>query len=67
MKAFLFKKGLIIILVLSMKLPKPDLELLDKQLTYCEHMKIKPIIVLNKIDLVDANVVENIKETEAKI
>ena len=25
-------------------------------------MKIKPIIVLNKIDLVDANVVENIKE-----
>lgn len=51
-----------IILVLSMKLPKPDLELLDKQLTYCEHMKIKPIIVLNKIDLVDANVVENIKE-----
>ncbi len=40
-----------IIFVVSMKLPKPDLELLDKQLAYAEFMKIKPIICLNKIDL----------------
>ena len=40
-----------IILVLSMKLPKPDLELLDKQLVYAEFLGIKPIICLNKIDL----------------
>ena len=37
-----------IILVLSMKLPKPDLELLDKQLVYAEFLGIKPIICLNK-------------------
>ena len=42
-----------IILVVSMKLPKPDLILLDKQLAYAEYMGIKPIICLNKIDLVD--------------
>lgn len=50
-----------LILVLSMKLPKPDLELLDKQLAYAEYMKIKPIILLNKIDLVDEEVTQNIK------
>ena len=42
-----------IILVVSMKLPKPDLLLLDKQLVYAEYMDIKPIICLNKIDLED--------------
>lgn len=55
------------ILVLSMKLPKPDLELLDKQLAYAEYMKIKPIICLNKIDLEDTEVVENIEELYTKI
>lgn len=40
-----------IILVVSMKMPKPDLLLLDKQLVYAEYMNIKPIICLNKIDL----------------
>ncbi len=40
-----------IILVVSMRLPKPDLELLDKQIVYAETLKIKPIICLNKIDL----------------
>lgn len=55
------------ILVLSMKLPKPDLELLDKQLAYCEYMKIKPIIVLNKIDLVDKAITRHIKEIYEKI
>ena len=49
-----------IILVVSMKLPKPDLELLDKQLAYAEYMKIKPIICLNKIDLEDDKIIENI-------
>lgn len=49
-----------IILVLSMKLPKPDLLLLDKQLVYAEYMKIKPIICLNKIDLEDEGKINQI-------
>jgi len=40
-----------IILVLSVKEPKPDLLMLDKQLAYIEFLNIKPIIVINKIDL----------------
>lgn len=40
-----------IILVLSVKEPKPDLLMLDKQLAYAEFLNIKPIIVINKIDL----------------
>lgn len=56
-----------IILVISMKLPKPDLELLDKQLVYAEYLKIKPIIVLNKIDLAKDNEVKNIKNIYEKI
>lgn len=40
-----------IILVLSSKHPKPDLLMLDKQLAFAEYLNIKPIIVLNKIDL----------------
>lgn len=51
-----------IILVVSMKLPKPDLELLDKQLAYAEYIKIKPIICLNKIDLEDENTIQKIEE-----
>ena len=46
-----------IILVVSMKLPKPDLLLLDKQLAYSEYMNIKPIICLNKIDVETHNIV----------
>ena len=34
-----------IVLVVSMKLPKPDLLLLDKQLVYAEYINIKPIIL----------------------
>lgn len=49
-----------IILVVSMKLPKPDLLLLDKQLAYAEYMNIKPIICLNKIDLEDEDKIDNI-------
>lgn len=56
-----------IILVVSMKLPKPDLELLDKQLAYSEYMKIKPIICLNKIDLEDEEYIKNISGVYEKI
>ena len=49
-----------IILVVSMKLPNPDLLLLDKQLVYAEYNKIKPIICLNKIDLEEEETIENI-------
>ena len=52
-----------LILVVSIKLPKPDLFLLDKQLVYAEFMKIKPIICLNKIDLDSANVASEIENT----
>lgn len=51
-----------IILVVSMKMPKPDLLLLDKQLVYAEHKNIKPIICLNKIDLEDEEKINNIYE-----
>lgn len=40
-----------IILVISIKEPKPDLLMLDKQLAYSELLNIEPIIVINKIDL----------------
>ena len=56
-----------ITLVLSMKLPKPDLELLDKQLAYAEYMNIKPVICLNKIDLEDEAVIDSIKKIYEKI
>lgn len=42
-----------IVFVVSSKHPKPDLLLLDKQLAFAEFLNIKPIIVLNKIDLDD--------------
>ena len=49
-----------IMLVISMKLPKPDLELLDKQLAYAEYMGVKTIIILNKIDLENENKINSI-------
>lgn len=49
------------IFVVSMKMPKPDLLLLDKQLAFAEYTGVKSIICLNKIDLVDE---ENINEIE---
>lgn len=55
------------IFVVSMKLPKPDLELLDKQLAYSEYMKIHPIIILNKVDLVDEGTTKHIKDIYEKI
>ena len=40
-----------LILVVSSKNPIPDLLMLDKQLAFAEFLNIKPIIVINKIDL----------------
>lgn len=40
-----------IIFVISSKMPKPNLLMLDKWLAFAEFSKIKPIIVINKIDL----------------
>ncbi len=40
-----------IIFVISSKIPKPNLLMLDKWLIYAEFLKIKPLIVINKIDL----------------
>lgn len=49
-----------IILVVSMKMPNPDLLLLDKQLVFAEFMGLKPIIVLNKVDLEQSKNVQQI-------
>ena len=56
-----------IIFVVSMKLPKPDLLLLDKQLAYAEFNKINSIIVLNKTDLVEERLVEDIEKIYSAI
>ncbi len=56
-----------LILVISMKLPKPDLLLLDKQLAYSELIKVKPIICLNKIDLESEKKVDEIYNLYTKI
>ena len=55
-----------ILLVISSKLPKPDLLMLDKQLAFAEYMNIKPIIIVNKIDL-DREMAEQIKEEYSRI
>ena len=54
-----------LIIVVSAHNPKPDLLMLDKQLAYCESLKIKPIIVINKIDLKDTY--KEIEDVYAKI
>jgi len=55
------------IFVISAKQPKPDLKLLDKQLAYAEYMQIKPLIVLNKIDLEDEDIIYHIMDIYTKI
>ena len=55
------------ILVLSSKDPKPDLLMLDKQLAYAEFQEIKPVIVLNKIDLDSENEFKKIRQIYNKI
>ena len=56
-----------IIFVLSLKSPKPDLLLLDKQLVYAEYLKIKPVICINKIDIGKMEVLEQIHRIYEKI
>ena len=55
------------IFVLSMKMPKPDLLLLDKQLAFAEYNNINSIIVLNKIDLEKDDYINEIEELYKKI
>ena len=50
-----------IVFVLSMKHPKPDLLLLDKQLVFAEKLGIRSLIVLNKCDLVKKEEIEEIE------
>ena len=49
-----------LILVVSMKMPSPDLLLLDKQLVFAEFMGLKATIVLNKVDLEDKEEINRI-------
>ena len=56
-----------ILFVVSSKHPKPDLLLLDKQLAFAEFLHIKPIIVLNKIDLDDKQEFIEISKTYENI
>lgn len=51
-----------LICVIATKLPKPDLLMLDKQLVFAEYLNIKPIIVINKIDLDEITSLEIKKE-----
>ena len=51
-----------IVFVISMKMPKPDLLMLDKQLAFAEINSIKPIICLNKIDLEEQKNIEFIEK-----
>ncbi len=46
---------------------KPDLLLLDKQLAFAEFLHIKPVIVLNKIDLDDKHEFLNIQKIYEEI
>jgi len=49
-----------IILTISLKNPKPDLLMLDKQLCFAQMLDIEAIIVLNKTDLKDDKEIEDI-------
>ena len=56
-----------LIFVVSMKMPKPDLLLLDKQLAFAEFNGIKPIVCLNKIDLENKDIINEIALLYEKI
>ena len=56
-----------IVFVISMKMPKPDLLLLDKQLAFAEFIGVNPIIVLNKVDLVNKSEIEEIEKLYEQI
>jgi ribosome biogenesis GTPase len=55
------------IFVISMKMPKPDLLLLDKQLAFAEFIGVDSVIVLNKIDLEDDKTIKEIANIYQKI
>lgn len=55
-------------IVIAAGSPKPDFLLLDKQIMTAEYNKCKPIIVVNKSDLEDADEIINyVKETYSKV
>ena len=56
-----------LILVVSMKMPNPDLLLLDKQLIFTQFMGIKTTIVLNKVDLENKDEIEKLAKLYKKI
>ena len=53
--------------VLSCNMPKPDLLLLDKQLAFAEFMNIKPVVVINKIDLGQEEIFKEIEKIYTNI
>ena len=55
------------IFVISMKMPKPDLLLLDKQLAFAEFNGVKSVICLNKIDLENEEKIQEIASVYKKI
>ena len=56
-----------VVLVVSSKLPKPDLLMIDKQLAFVEFLGLKALIVLNKVDLDEKQEFKKIKEIYEKI
>ena len=56
-----------LIFVVSMKMPKPDLLLLDKQLAFAKYNGVQAVICLNKIDLEDNNYIKNIAKMYKEI
>lgn len=51
-----------IVFVVSMKDPKPDLLLLDKQLSFAQGLDVKSIIVFNKCDLAECREIQKLYE-----
>ena len=56
-----------LVFVISLKMPKPDLLLLDKQLAYANWLGMKPIICINKVDLGTPEVLRQIQSLYEKI
>ena len=56
-----------LVFVLSLKMPKPDLLLLDKQLAYANYLQINSVICINKIDLDKKEKLEEIKSIYEKV
>lgn len=56
-----------IMLVVSIKNPKPDLLMLDKQIAFAEFLGIKPIIIINKCDLDEKGETQKIEKIYTNI